>query len=268
MDISDEFNESHQNVQEQLIKQLFSLFIRHRWTLTSLEDTAKLMNSMPGAEIILPTTKYRLIKQLLNMSNITATQNFFCQSCKTFTKIEFSNDSKTKKCVNCGKKLGDNFFVSFNLREQLVRVIDSHYDSIKIFRDSMKNNENVTDVYGSDYMKKIMVTNDNIYSLTLNTDGVAIVQSKGSSLWPVLLTCNFLPPQIRFKDKNILVAALYYGNTKPNMHELLRPLAEEFETLSEGIFVQDIFCNVFITNASLDLPAKCDVSKMVTAGKH
>lgn len=40
-------------------------------------------------------------------------------------------------------------------------------------------------------------------------------------------------------------------------------MAEEFEDLSKGIFVREKYFNIFITNASLDLPAKCEVSKMV-----
>lgn len=86
------------------------------------------------------------------------------------------------------------------------------------------NIENVTDIYGSAYTRKILERNDNIYSLTSNTDGVAIVHSNCTSLWPVLI---------------------------------------KFEILSEGIFVRKIFCNIFITNAAIDLPAKCDVAKMV-----
>lgn len=97
----------------------------------------------------------------------------------------------------------------------------------------------------------------------MNTDGVSIFNSSTNSLWPVLITFNFLPPQIRFKDKNIFVAALHFGNKKPNMHELFRPLAEKLKVLSKGIFVRDQYFNLYVTIAALDLPAKSDVSKLV-----
>lgn len=258
-----EIEENDQNVQKQLIKNLFKLFIKHGWTLKSLEDTAKLMNVMPGATINVPTTKYLLIKELLSVSNIIASQHFLCDSCNKYTKADFRGRQKVKKCVYCQKELNAQFFVSFNLNEQIARVIDEHFDDIEKFLDSMKSKVNITDIYSSGYTKKLMARTDNIYSLTLNTDGVAIVQSNSASLWPVLVTCNFLPPQIRFKDKNIFVAALFYGKEKPKIHELFRPLAEEMEILSKGIFVREKFFNIFITNASLDLPAKCEVAKMV-----
>lgn len=159
--------------------------------------------------------------------------------------------------------MGSDFFVSFNLKEQIVSIIDAHFDNIERFCDSAKNSTNITDIYGSGYTKRIMEKNENIYSLNLNTDGVAIIHSNTNSLWPVLITCNFLPPEIRFKNKNILVVALFYGNAKSKMHEFLRPLAEELDDLSKGIFVREKYFNIFITNASLDLPAKCEVSKMV-----
>lgn len=162
MDISNEFSESHQNAQAQLIKHLFGLFIRHKWTLTSLEDTAKLMNSMPGAQINIPATKYLLIKQLLSISNIIAKQHYLCTPCDRYTKFEFSIDPKTKKCEYCNEKLGSDFFVSFNLKEQIGSIIDAHFDNIKQFRESVKDSTYVTDIYGSAYTKKIMERNERL----------------------------------------------------------------------------------------------------------
>lgn len=251
------------NSREQLVLKLFKLFIQHKWTLKCLENTAKVINSMPGARIHIPTTKYLLIKELLDASKIIVWFHLRCIACEKYTKSSLSDRQKANKCVNCGEKLDkSDFFVSFDLKQQIVSLIDANFEQVEQFCDSMKTSANITDVYDSDHIKNLKKRNENIYSLTLNTDGVAIINSNTSSLWPVLITCNFLPPQIRFKDENILVAALYFGGKKPNMHELLRPLAEEFNTLSDGVFVRERYFNLYITIAALDLPAKSDVSKL------
>lgn len=263
MDTSNTFDD-HDNSRERLVLNLFQLFVQNKWTLKCLEDTAKFMNSVPGASIHIPTTKYLLLKELLQISKIVVWYHFRCMSCEKYTKSNFSDRQKTNECVKCGETLSkSDFFVSFDLKQQIASVIDENFDVIEQFITSKKNGTNITDVYDSFHIKNIKDRNENIYSLTVNTDGVAIINSNTYSLWPVLVTCNFLPPQIRFKDKNIFVAAIYFGPKKPNMHELLRPLAEEINVLSEGIFVRERFFNLFVTIASLDLPAKSDVSKLV-----
>lgn len=82
-------------------------------------------------------------------------------------------------------------------------------------------------------------------------------------MWPILLLCNFLPPRLRFKDENIIVAGLFHAESKPNIHEFFKPLAEELSDLSKnGIFVRDRIFKLFITNASFDLPAKSLLSQV------
>lgn len=256
--------DEHENIREKLVMNLFKLFIQNKWTLKSLEDTAKLMNSMPGATLNIPTTKYLLIKELMNISKVVVSYHFHCVKCDKYTKCNFIERQRINKCSYCDGAINKHdFFVSFNLKEQIATIIDENFSEIRQFYDLNKSDLNISDVHNSCYIRDISERNENIYSLTLNTDGVAVINSNTTSLWPVMVTCNFLPPDLRFKDKNILVAGLYFGNGKPNMHELLRPLAEELKCLSEGIFVREMYFNIFITNAALDLPAKSDVSKLV-----
>lgn len=256
--------ECNQNGRQHIISNLFQLFIRHKWTLKGLEDTAKLMNSMPGALMNIPSSKYLLIKELLDVSEILVFYHFCCMSCEKYTRSNFNSRQKTSKCVSCGGTLSkSDFFVSFDIKQQIASVINANFDDIKQFCDSKKKNASISDVYDGNHIKNIQKRNENILSVTLNTDGVSIIDSNSSSLWPVLLSCNFLPPKIRFKNTNIIVAALHFGKKKPNMYELLRPLAEEFKILSKGIFVREKFFNIFVTIAALDLPAKSDVSKFV-----
>lgn len=60
-------------------------------------------------------------------------------------------------------------------------------------------------------------------AFSLNTDGIPLYKSSSWGLWPVFLTILNLPPAIRMKAENILLAALWYGPGKPPMRELLGP---------------------------------------------
>lgn len=240
-------------------KNLFKLFIRHKWTITSLVETASLINSIPGTS--LPTTKYLLIKDLLNISSKKVYKYYEC--CKIYHKCELS-ERKRPNCSECNTKVKkDAFFVYINLEEQIYEIINKYFDEIIQYNEDVKKKVNITDIYNANYLKNLLQDQPNIWALQLNTDGVAIIKSSSSSMWPILLTCNFLPPQLRFKDENIIVAALFFSKRKPDFTEFFRPLAEEFTNLSSnGIFVKERIFKIFITNASLDLPAKSSVSQL------
>lgn len=272
LDISDEFTESDQSVstnvkpkinRSKLMQELFKLFIRHKLTLKALEDAAKLINLMPGAIFKLPTTKFLLMKELFSATNLNMNQHFFCEKCEIY--IEFNLlEHKKSMCKMCNTKFKKgNFFIYINLKEQITSVIEQNFGKISEYLESVTNETDITDIYSSEYTKNLLRENKNIYTVMLNTDGVSTVRANTSSLWPILLICNFLPPSIRFKDENIIVVALYHGEKKPNIHELFKPLVKEFVELSaKGVFVRDKYYNIFITNATLDLPAKSSISQV------
>lgn len=101
---------------------------------------------------------------------------------------------------------------------------------------------------------------DNVFSLTFNTDGIDIHPTSKCNLWPILLTSNFLPQNIRFREKNMIVAALHYSEEKPIFLKYFEPLNQEFEHLSQtGLFVKSKCFKFVITHVALHLPAKCSV---------
>ena len=59
-------------------------------------------------------------------------------------------------------------------------------------------------------------------SLTMNSDGVRIVNSKKRSLWLPLLSVLNLPPILRCKFVNIVVAKLWLGQGKPDWEIFFR----------------------------------------------
>lgn len=241
---------------------ILSLFIQQKWTLKGLEDTAKFVNTLPNVSIKLPTTKYLLVKEILRLSKLNAHQLLYCDMCKNYTRFDFSNKKKPN-CEQCKCRVQkDSFFIYIDVKEQIEAIIEKNFDEITEYRKSVMNKSSVTDIYNGNHLKTRLNSDDNIWSVSFNTDGVSIVNSAKSSLWPILLMCNFLPPRLRFIDKNIIVAGLYHADDKPNMHDFLKPLAEEFGTLSSnGIFIRNQICRIYLTNALLDLPAKSIVSQ-------
>ena len=59
--------------------------------------------------------------------------------------------------------------------------------------------------------------------LVLCTDGVLIFKSSKSSLWPMYLMVTSIPPHLRIKAKNFIVAALWYG-VKPTVDQMLNSI--------------------------------------------
>ena len=104
--------------------------------------------------------------------------------------------------------------------------------------------------------------------LVLSTDGVPIFKSSKGSLWPVYLMLTSILPQLRTKIKNLIVASLWFGPTKPNMNCLLQPILQSISHLEKGIVVQETSSSQPITlRAKLvmgifDLPARAAATNM------
>lgn len=155
------------------IESVFELFIKHKWTLQSLEDVTKLINSV--STVNLPTTKFLLIKELFNLSKIQAFQYYQCKACGIYTKFEFGK-RKNQNCRNCNDNLKKNhFFVYLNVTERIINIIDKYYSEIVEFREDLKNKASITDSYNGKHFNEILQERENLLALQLNTDGVTIV---------------------------------------------------------------------------------------------
>ena len=104
-------------------------------------------------------------------------------------------------------------------------------------------------------------------AFSLSTDGVPIFKSSSTSLWPVYLIVNNLPPDIRMKSENVITASLWYGSCKPPMQCLLSPVVKTLRKLSTvGITLSTpIGPKTFRGKLQLgvfDLPAKAAVLNM------
>lgn len=151
------------------------------------------------------------------------------------------------------------------IQQQIIKLIDDHYDTIVEFHENNKINcsDYITDVCSGKICKEILENcPDNTIPLpmVINTDGVKIFNVGNNSSWPVLMYQNGLPPSLRFLMENILVIALFNGpSSEMDIHNIMQPICEELIEFSAGFHHKkypDILFKPMVTHASLDLPAK------------
>lgn len=263
---SESSHEVEKNVSdlESAMQNLLKYFVKHKLSFSCLEDTAKLMNSMPGARVQLPVTKYVLLREF--MWSFDLQYNIYCERCNVYTTCI---DRKSQWiCVNCSNPLKireTNHFVYIPVLNQIKQMLHRHWREVRDFKSVIGcggNQQNMHDVYSGELLRKIMSLNNNVLSLTISTDGVSLRKSNTASFWPLQIVCNFLPPNLRYRKENIIVAAFFYGS-KPDMCNLFEPFVKEMAKLeTEGFLMNDEFFQPIVTHATFDLPAKAAFQKI------
>ena len=129
-----------------------------------------------------------------------------------------------------------------------------------------KHNPYLSDVWDASYLKNACdFSTQKMVALSLFTDGVSIYKSAKTTLWPVYLTILNLHPSIRTLAKNIIIAGLWIGSTKPPVNQLFKPITEMLDHLSStGVKIELPYNRTVIIKARLvlgifDLPAKAAV---------
>lgn len=261
--------EGEKNVQLNLFEKAIQHYLKHNLTLPCLEETLKLMNDARTSQEKLPQTKYLIFKTLEEKSPYNLRRIYYvkCSKCKIY-----SNGSSTKQkqeCKRCGKVLvvsETNFFVYIPVTYQLIQSLNVNWSVIQKYNDTLDDTGDLmTDVHSAIFLRNIydsfINSEQNVLSLTLNTDGANKFKSNNFSVWPIQLIQNYLPPEVRFKPINILTVGLYYGEHKPDCMAYFEPLVSEFKMFSErGLNLtiekkEYIFCPL-ITHVVVDLPAK------------
>lgn len=241
-------------------------FVKYKLSFSCLESTAKLMNSMPGAKVRLPVTKYRLLQSFQRLSSFHQQYHVYCDRCEIYTTCPTL--AKQWHCTKCTSELKlseKNHIAYIRIEDQLKQILNKYWDEISEFNAHILcGNQQHSDVYSGEVLKNILKTKKHILSLMINTDGVSLKKSSTASFWPLQIICNFLPPGMRFRNENILVAAFYYNNKKPDMKKFFGPFAAEMQVLeTDGFIMNDQYFQPVITHAVLDLPAKAAFQNMI-----
>lgn len=243
---------------EKQVKGIVSHFIRYNDTYSSLKDVTEIVNRTPNSATRVPTSIYK-IKKLIEPS-FDCKFHIKCPTCKYF-----SNENEC--CGNVLKPANMTHFVSICLKQQLVKSIEDNFDEIMAY-SSRDDDGLIRDAQDGILFKKVEAKYRafKILSLVVNTDGAVVYRTVfKKSVWPVQLYQNYLPPNKRFRPSNILLSALYFDSTQPNMKDLFYPLLRELSQIHNegGIIItrhgQKYAFMPFITHCCCDLPAKAKV---------
>ena len=122
----------------------------------------------------------------------------------------------------------------------IIYLENFNYFQYPTVRQTVTNSTDLKDIHDGQAFEHMMhhgfLSNSNHTGLIVSADGVPVFKSNQGSLWPVYLTVTSLAPEQRMLMKNIIIAALWYGPTKPPMNLLLGPICNCIQSLSdEGI---------------------------------
>lgn len=212
------------------ISAVSNVHIKNKFSYKATSEVIKLMNEMPNATVKLPVD----IRAIKTLTHKKFDYNIFvmCETCD-----ELIPDKS--KCI-CGRLMTmnskkNNFLVHFPLEIQIRLILEKHFDTVVEYLNRKHLHDKMSDIDDGKLYKEIREKNPYVYILsnTLNLDGDQIYNSSRSSLWPVQLYLNFLPPKIRFLPENIILSTIYFGPKKPNVTNSLYTLATEFDELEK-----------------------------------
>lgn len=218
---------------------LLALKLRHKLSGAAVADLMNLLNFVTGADCV-SRTNYLFDKQF---SSVTSNFVFYylCESCGAYVRDANRSCSQILQCTthqctnNVRKQKKPTFFVHLPVKDQLQDLLENHNVDSSIITAANRRKEHVDnyeDIIDGDLYKVAMPVSDySTLSLSFNSDGVPVFSSSLCSIWPVLFTVNELPPQLR--KEHVMLAALWFGVSKPVMNTFLEPFVNEICELND-----------------------------------
>ena len=215
-------------------------------------------------------------KKLIAMGKSPLVKHFYCSYCLS----PVHENMKTCPNTFCLRSLIENrsksYFLEISVVQQLQNMFKVEgFEAMlgKRFSRLKRDKDAIEDIYDGHIYKQLSqpggpLSEDYPFnvSFTINTDGIPVFKSSKMSLWPVFLMINELPFKHRKKRANMLLAGLWFGETKPFMATFTMPLHRSLKALEDGIDITvgdtDRRCQAFLICMTADLPAKCSLLNM------
>lgn len=206
---------------------LLAFKLRYNIAGEAINDLLKLCNFF-SEENSVSSNKYFFSKQF---ESCCAGYDFYylCEACNSYVKD--INHSSTLPCNNCDNvniKMGTKktFFAYLSLENQLKDLLENHgIDDFLTFPSNNRASDHIRDVVDGDLYKSKMLSGETNLSLCFNSDGVPVFKSSSCSIWPIFCSLNELPPNLR--KEHVLLVALWFGDSKPNMNKFFEPFINE-----------------------------------------
>lgn len=220
---------------------LLTMAVSQNLTLNTTWKLFELMNIILGTKVF-PGTKY-MFQKIFN-PGLDLKLHYVCKFCghllmKGTHKEILCTICKTKN-LKVGYQYNDSF-MTFDLKTQLAYLFDAGalkldqpceentlYNDISGGLTYKKTRSELILKHEKDYGKKIYLTG------TFNADGAPLSKDGSVSITPLFIMIN--EASIYFRGKNLLLAALWYGSTKPRMEVFLNPFVQMMSDLcTDGI---------------------------------
>ena len=248
---------------------LLAFAVRHKLTNEAISDLLYLIHTICPQPNKACTSLFKL-KKFFSSLIIPVHFCYYCSKClNPISNIATSACSVCKMAFSSIKDF--KYFVHFSVSDQIKSLftrkrfftnIQHHFLRVKV------NESNYEDIYDGSLYQELMLPNGvlsskNNISLTWNVDGLPLFKSSKFSLWPLYFVINELPYKLRKLKENMIIAGLWFGESKSNMNIYLKPIVKELMVLEQhGVEVKPPLCSSFVSKAILlagtcDLPAKC-----------
>ena len=202
-------------------------------------------------------------KKFFENQKVPILRKYFCQNCLLPLKDEHTT---CPECENLPHR--NDYFINMSVIDQIRNLYKrtGFKDKLKYIAMRQKLNENnLEDLYDGKIYKELKAKDDilsdpNSITFTWYTDGVAVFKSSKFSIWPFYLTINNLKFSERCKPENLILAGIWFGETKPVPNLFLPPLVDELTELYHGVEVEIENDKKIIRGLTIfgtgDLPAK------------
>ena len=243
---------------------ILTILLHHNVTMTCLSDIIAVINFHCLNQGLKRNSLYKFRKYFGLGENNNLKKHYYCTIC---LRALVSTD---EICPSCPKKK-NGYFVQLPFLEQLKEMYKRRdfYNNLQHrFHRPMHQPHTISDIYDGTlyqaWMDNGFLSDSSNISLSWYTDGVPVFKSSKISVWPIYLSINELPFEIRKKRENTMLAGLWHGDTKPDMNRFFHSLRSDLQKLSNGIriFVPslDETLNVrgVLLTGTCDTPARCE----------
>lgn len=242
-----------------ILDRILRFIITTNCTWNTASEVVAIVNATLG-EKIFPESKFQLLK--LFARDTIATYHLTCAFCKEYGIQYRLNSTDKLKCSKCNRESpkitthNNVLFVTFSIREIIEKLIKEHEQCL-IVHNNVENAFPMTDVFCGQVFRDCFARNGPHLAIGVNTDGVKKFKATKESLWPLFVCLYNLPKDIRLKQHNIGIVALFNGRNI-NMEDFVSSFIKEISEINStgGIEVKNKRLKVFCLTASLDSVAR------------
>jgi predicted metallopeptidase len=265
-----------------IIERIMCLWLQFNLPIKAFDRLISIIRDVPAADsdssMTLNVNFHQCLRKALEPNEVVL--YFHCKQCDGYQAAEFGA-KESALCGRCDVILQDNqFFIYIGIRHQLMNSLKVYLHEIIEFQQKVHSRhatspDTIRDIWDGHILKEMLkkFEKDILLPLTVNTDGAAIYNSRSISIWPIQICQSFLPPEIRFKNENLLLVGLYVGQGAPNMNSYFYPFFTEITALEdEKIYMsrngKEFSFQPILSHCVVDLQAKTKVQGIKPCNSH